>query len=64
LFLPVRLLYTALQFLIKFYYYSKPNTSYQVCLLKRCILVFAGVPNTAKIEFRYIYSGVSAEKIK
>ncbi len=32
--LPVKLLYTALQFLIKFCYYSKPDASYQVCLFK------------------------------
>ncbi len=32
--LPVKLLYTALQNLIKFYYYSKSDMSYQVCLFK------------------------------
>ncbi|MEH2356160.1 hypothetical protein, partial [Nostoc sp.] len=32
--LPVNLLYTALQFLINFYYFSKPDASYQVCLFK------------------------------
>ncbi len=33
--LPVNTLYNALQFLIKFYYFSKPDKTYQVYLLKR-----------------------------
>ncbi len=46
LFLPVNVLYTPLQFLIKFYYFSKADTTYQFCLLKSYSLVFVGVPDT------------------
>jgi hypothetical protein len=46
LFLPVNVLYTPLQFLIKFYYFSKADTIYQFYLFKSYSLMFAGVPNT------------------
>jgi hypothetical protein len=46
LFLPVNVLYTALQFLIKFYYFSKADELDQFYLFNSYGLVFTGVPTT------------------
>lgn len=48
--LPVKLLYTALQFLINFYYFSKSDMTYQVYLFNRHRLVFAGISNTLNTD--------------